>query len=109
MNYNNQFIFLGDVQNLRQKLNETPQGDLESVKASLDAIKEEGGSVEWGINDDNTFSYIVYCTAQMRNALIKYPDVLIMDTTYKTNNYLLPLTTVMAVNNNGNFSIMYHS
>jgi len=45
--------------------------------------------------------YVVFQTKQMIDVLQNFPEVLNLDFTYKTNKYLLPLLTVMAVDGEG--------
>ncbi|GFR68226.1 secreted protein [Elysia marginata] len=45
----------------------------------------------------------------MKALISQYPEVLIMDATYKRNHYLLPLVTVMCIDQNGDGHPVLHA
>jgi len=97
-----------DVYNLKQKLKGSST-DASDCDVLLRQIVDDGGFVEYAKDDKNNFMYVVFQTKQMIDVLQKFPEVLILDFTYKTNKYLLPLLTVMAVDGEGHGLPVLHA
>ena len=95
-------LLQSDVKNLRLKHSQREQDDITKVEQFINSLKESGGDVAYGLDESTgVFKYLVYMSSSMKNLIYRYPEVLIMDATYKTNHYLLPLLTVMCIDQNG--------
>ena len=95
-------LLQSDVKNLRVKHGYSQQNDITNVQQFIHSLKENGGDVAYGLDESTgAFQYLVYMSSAMKNLIARYPELLIMDATYKTNHYLLPLVTVMCIDQNG--------
>ncbi|KAK3764991.1 hypothetical protein RRG08_011078 [Elysia crispata] len=90
------------LKSLRLKHSQSEQDDITKVEQFINSLKESGGDVAYGLDESTgVFQYLVYMSSSMKNLISRYPEVLIMDATYKTNHYLLPLLTVICIDQNG--------
>ncbi|XP_064101843.1 uncharacterized protein LOC135212403 [Macrobrachium nipponense] len=89
-----------DINNLKQKLRmEDSNGatDVTLLMETLDNILEQepGSYVEITIGDDGKITNIFIQLPFMKEALVKFPEVLLLDGTYRINNTKMPLYTFM--------------
>ena len=61
------------------------------------------------LDKDNMLDMIYMQMSLMKENLAKYPEVLVMDTTYKINNKNMHGTTLMSVDGNGNGQVVAHA
>ena len=90
-----------DVYNLTRKLSVCHGTDSEGVEDVLKGIRDEGGCTKFGVNESGEFQYVLFMTSDMKKDLMRFPDILVMDATYKVNKYLYPLVNVMCVDAEG--------
>ena len=51
--------------------------------------------------ENGVLQYLFFCTRARRDAYEKYPEVLLIDSTYKTNKCNMPLTVFVCLDSNG--------
>ena len=59
--------------------------------------------------DDLVIEAIFFQTDEMKTAFAAYPDVLLVDATYKLNDIHMPLYVLMVIDGNGKTSIWMRS
>ncbi|KAK6980294.1 sedoheptulokinase, partial [Biomphalaria glabrata] len=104
----NKCVLGKDVENYRRKLKD-PCTDSEGVEKILNSIKVGGGMVKYGVTPENEFLYLAYMTKEMIGSLKANKTILIIDCTYKVNEYLFPLLNVMCIDANGNGVPVLHA
>lgn len=52
-------------------------------------------------DDDNTLKAIYFQASEMKSAFKSYPEMLLVDATYKLNDLNMPLYVLIIVNGNG--------
>uniref|UniRef100_A0A2C9M5Z0 ZSWIM1/3 RNaseH-like domain-containing protein n=1 Tax=Biomphalaria glabrata TaxID=6526 RepID=A0A2C9M5Z0_BIOGL len=104
----NKCVLGKDVENYRRKLKD-PCTDSEGVEKILNSIKVGGGMVKYGVTPENEFLYLAYMTKEMIDSLKANKTILIIDCTYKVNEYLFPLLNVMCIDANGNGVLVLHA
>ncbi|RUS91122.1 hypothetical protein EGW08_001147 [Elysia chlorotica] len=74
-----------DVVNMKRKMCGVNESDSVSVERLLGEIREEGGTTKIGVSEKGEFDFehLFFVTAQMRDDLRRFCDVLVMDATYK--------------------------
>ena len=97
-----------DVKNLRLKLKGASADSL-VVESLLQQLKDGGGHASYSLDQDGSLSYLCFCTKEMLAMLERFPYVFLLDFTYKTNKYLMPLMTVMAIDNYGHGCPVLHA
>ncbi|GFS16872.1 zinc finger SWIM domain-containing protein 3, partial [Elysia marginata] len=90
-----------DVYNMSRRMNVCDKSDSEGVEELLRVIRDQGGHTKFGMNESGEFEFVLFVTAEMKNDLLRFPDILVMDVTYKVNKYLYPLVNVMCVDAEG--------
>lgn len=106
----NKIILGQDVRNWKKKLSE--QGNREeskNVEEVLERLQSEGGVFKYGMNECGEFKFLALMTKEMLHSLTQFPEVLIMDTTYKVNKHNYPLLNILAVDNNGHGRPVFHA
>ena len=67
--------------------------DLEDLIDELETLKREDSGAQFVAGEENgVLQYLFFCTSAMRDAYEKYPEVLLIVSTYKTNKCNMPLT-----------------
>ena len=103
-------LLQSDVRNLRLKHSKIEQDDITKVEQFINSLNESGGDVAFVLDESTgVFQYLVYISSSMENLISRYPEVLIMDATYKTHLYLLPLLTIMCHDHNGADHLVLHA
>ena len=57
------------------------------------------------VTQDNNLSAIFFQDKQMRSAFEHYPEVILVDSTYKTNNHRMPLYFIISVDGQGQSAV----
>ena len=65
-----------------------------------------GTTVEVFTDEGDTLTGIYYQDYQMKQDFAKFPDVILMDATYKVNNFLMPLYLMLVVDGNGESQVV---
>ena len=107
----NKTVFNYDIKNLKNSVTNkvSPAKDSCEVQCFIEKIKNDGGHVKFGKEEDGSFTYLAYSTHQMKKLLCMYPECLILDTTYETNVYSFPLTTIMCIDSEGSGHPVMHA
>ena len=93
-------VTLKDIANLKTEAKaETNSNDLEVV---VDYLKtKEGAVVEVRIDKDSNFKSILFQDQYMKDAYGNFPEILLVDATYKLLDLRMPLYVSMTVDGNG--------
>ena len=70
---------------------------------------DEGSKVEVVVSEEGVAEIIFLQTSTMRALLRKYPTVLFVDSTYKTNDRSMPLFSIMVVDGNRHGQVVAHA
>lgn len=63
--------------------------------------KDQGASVRLLLNESDELEVIFIQTTTMKTMASNFPEVLLMDNTYRINNRKMPLSTIMVIDGNG--------
>ena len=66
-------------------------------------------SVKINVDEDNAISVMFFQSGHMKNALKRFPELIILDTTYNINNRKMPLATAMVVDGEGHGHVAGHA
>ncbi|XP_070183049.1 uncharacterized protein [Littorina saxatilis] len=106
----NKTILPMDVHNLRRKLNKDCEaGESEKVQTLIDEIEAKGGKVQFATDENNGFKYLAFVTKDMMESLEQYPEILIMDATYKCNACDYALLNILVIDANGQGIPVFHA
>ena len=64
------------------------------------------GLVVTAFTDEDKLKAIYFQTSEMRSAFVSYPELLLIDATYKLNDLNMPLYVLMVVDGNGESEIV---
>ena len=75
-------------------------------KSDLDSIvdflyKEGDSSVDIMVDEDKNFKWLLYQNTYMRNMYLKFPEVIVVDATYKILDLRMPVYLLLVVDGNG--------
>lgn len=94
------FIAATDIRNDRKVLRSNFLGDRTPVEALIDELSE---SSDWifDVKKDSTnhVQYLFFTHRKQLQLLLANPDILLMDCTYRTNKYRLPLLHILGCTN----------
>ena len=93
---------------MRGKIKCTAGTDMEELSSLVEDLVEDGGNCEISVSEDDSMQVLAVQSGAMSDLLKQYPEVLIIDATYKTSKYDLPLLTVMVVDGNGHGRPVWH-
>ncbi|CAB3983003.1 zinc finger SWIM domain-containing 3-like [Paramuricea clavata] len=71
-----------------------------------DMKSQPGGKVELYVDEEKNFKGLFYQDEEMRWIFDAFPEILLIDATYKLNNLRLPLYVMLAVDGNGESEIV---
>ncbi|KAM9314821.1 uncharacterized protein KZ484_024514 [Pholidichthys leucotaenia] len=72
------------------------------LRTLLEEMKKESNSItEIVVNDENELRGIYYQDAKMRQTHAAYPEIMLIDATYKLNDLRMPLYVLMVIDGNG--------
>lgn len=60
-------------------------------------VEGNGGVCKYGANENGQNSYFLTFMSEDISLFKKYPDIIVVDATYKVNGYLYPLLNVMCI------------
>ena len=87
-----------DVDNELARLRKEMVGTQTAVEAMFNEMKKLGFHFRYSVNeDDNSLERLFLIHPKSLELLRRYPDVLLIDCTYKTNKYNLPLVNLAVV------------
>ncbi|KAL6531572.1 hypothetical protein OROMI_027935 [Orobanche minor] len=87
----------------QQKLDTIRYGDVNTAFSMLDGMRlhDPGLVLKHTENVDGALATIFWCDSQSKAEYEAFGDVLVLDSTYKTNTYRFPLVIFSGVNNHG--------
>ena len=93
-------ITLKDISNIQQTTtNDQDQNDLDHV---INLLRDQPGSVsEVIIDEEKNFKGLVYQDEYMRNTYRKFPEIIMVDATYKLLDLRMPLYLLLAIDGDG--------
>jgi zinc finger SWIM domain-containing protein 3 len=89
--------------NIKKKDKDINKGPLEQVHA---IFSERPGAIVEYITDDNNLKAIFFQDETMKSSFRNFPEVILVDATYKTNNMRMPLYFILSVDGNGQSEIV---
>ncbi|XP_065666536.1 uncharacterized protein LOC136087521 isoform X3 [Hydra vulgaris] len=92
-------ITLKDIQNINQAFKNQDDKNLTTLLNEM--LKQKDSVTEVVINDDNQLQALYYQENKMMKLFAYYPELLLLDATYKLNNLRMPLYVLMCVDGNG--------
>ena len=101
-----------DLHNLRLEVREGKEvTEEERLLRVLENFLGEDRSSSVILTVDNTgeLEMIYIQTTAMKKSMAKFPEVLILDSTYRCNNRKMPLSSIMAMDGNGKGQIVAHA
>ncbi|GFO06894.1 secreted protein [Plakobranchus ocellatus] len=105
-------IMRHSIYNLQQKMGVgRVNGDKDDVKceAIIRDIMADHGYGEVGRDEEGGFQYCCFTTTLMKGMLQAYPETIIMDFTYKRNQYLYPCMIIMILDGEGQGQPVFHA
>ena len=98
-------VTLKDIANLRQRLKiSVTSNDMEEI---IDFLKTKSGStVEVIVDEENNFQSIFYQDTYMKTIYDKYPEIILVDATYKLLELRFPIYIIMNIDGDGQSEIV---
>ena len=91
---------LKDLSNLRQKTNQgISKNDISDIAAYLNQNK--GSKVDVMIDSEKNFEGIFYQNQYMKKIYERYPEILLVDATYKLLGLRLPVYLLLVIDGDG--------
>ncbi|KAK6169865.1 hypothetical protein SNE40_020840 [Patella caerulea] len=97
-------LILKDIHNIASQNHTNHRNNFEELVSEMKKI--EGSSVDAFTDDNDTLQAIAFQTEEMRNTFAAYPELLLIDATYKLNNLRMPLYVLMNVDGNGESEVI---
>ena len=93
-------VILKDIHNIAREFRKLDKSD--TVAGLTEYLKENYPSLEteYVINDSNTVTGIFIQDAEMKSSFSRFPEVILLDATHKTNNLQMPFYGMMCVDGN---------
>lgn len=90
------------VQKIKKKIWGLPQKDAQNLKQLMEEIQKEfpDGLIKMEIDELGQLRNFIFSSHQMKKQYLKFNDILLLDSTYRTNKYRLPLYVIAGVNEN---------
>ena len=100
-----------DVHNLRQNSKRPSDNQEDKLLAVLEDFleKDQQNVVNLTMNKDDELEVLLLQTSSMRKLACLFPEVLILDSTYRINTRKMPLSTIMAMDGNGKGRVVAHA
>ena len=93
-------VTLKDISNIKQNSEKTIQkNDLEDVIGYLK--KQPGCCTDVVVDEDNNFKSLFYQDAHMQNIYTHFPEILLVDATYKLLDLRMPVYLLMGIDGDG--------
>ena len=88
-----------DIYNLRKAIKQTNLGARTPIEALFDQVKASNWHVEFQTDNTNRLTHLFLMHPVFLSLYTLYPDVLLMDCTYKTNCFKMPLLSIVGSTN----------
>ncbi|XP_038062975.1 uncharacterized protein LOC119733644 [Patiria miniata] len=96
-------VRLKDLHNLASSV----QSGSSNFKELLQEMRKvKGASIELLTDNSDTVQGIYFQTGEMKKTFAAYPELLLIDATYKLNNLRMPLYVLMSVDGNGDSEVV---
>lgn len=93
-------VTLKDISNMKQRARkDINKNDLDSVIGYLQ--QQQGSIAELIIDEENNFKGIFYQDEYMKNMYRKFPELILVDATYKLLDLRMPVYLVLCIDGNG--------
>ena len=81
------------------------------IEGILKDIEGKGGRCHFGHSDTGDFKFLCFSTNEMKviRDLNTFPDTLIMDASYKIDNFLHPILSILCIDQEGNERLVCHT
>jgi hypothetical protein len=86
-----------DISNLRPKL----ATKFVDVRQMIEGLQASGYLVRWSVNEKNELAMLFFAHQRSRETALRFPEVVVLDSTYRTNNLKLPFVNIVGVSNLG--------
>ncbi|XP_065900143.1 uncharacterized protein [Dysidea avara] len=97
-------VTLKDLQNISDRIKDK---SVVSVNTLVDEIRKiDGAIVEVSKDDNNVLASIFFQTKSWQNTYEQFPELILIDATYKLNNLNMPLYIIMVVDGNGESEVV---
>lgn len=105
----NKVVTLQDIRNLKHKVKSS--GGLTDSEELYEVVKDmEGkGKIEVLIDDDGVIQMISFATKEMLSLYGQFPELILMDGTYKVNKYNYPLYIILIQDNLGRGRAVFYA
>lgn len=91
-------LLMKDFHNLKQRTNSSDQNELQAI---FDEVKMRNDVVTELLVTENELQGIYIQDSRMKRYFDTYPDILLMDATYKLNDRRMPLFFMLVIDGNG--------
>lgn len=90
------------VKKTKEKIWGLPQKDAENLNKLMEQIKNQfpDGLIKMQVDELGQLRNFIFSSSNMKNQYLKFKDIILMDSTYRTNKYKLPLYVIAGVNEN---------
>ena len=99
-------IILKDIHNIKTggKKKDSDKSDMQKISDLLSSYP--GVTTGYIVDEDNTLNGLYIQDIQMQQSFDRYPEVILVDLTHKTNNLRMPLFLLTAIDGNGETEIV---
>jgi hypothetical protein len=87
-----------DIYNAKAKIKVDNLGSLSSVEVILNELTDNNYKIDFLCDEENRLVSLFFAHEQTVQSLLQYNSVLLMDSTYKTNRFGLPLLHIIGIN-----------
>jgi hypothetical protein len=87
-----------DIYNAKAKIKVNSLGDLSSVEVILNELTTQKYIIDYLCDEENRLISLLFAHEQAVQSLLQFNSVLLMDSTYKTNRFCLPLLHIIGIN-----------
>ncbi|XP_057305020.1 uncharacterized protein LOC130641982 [Hydractinia symbiolongicarpus] len=97
-------VLLKNLHNIQAKMAGRSKNDVESLIREMRSVP--GATVKVIVDSEDTLNAICYQDMEMRKAFSAYPDLLMLDATYKLNDLRMPVYLLICVDADGESEIV---
>ena len=97
-------VLLKDLHNIKARTQKSSGNDLQAL---VEEMQREANSVtKLVLSDENELRAVFYQDEKMKHAHAKFPELLLLDATYKLNDLRKPLYVLMVVDGNSESQVV---
>jgi hypothetical protein len=86
-----------DIYNLRQQIRSTKLGARSPIEAMVEHLQQSRYTLSYLQNSSEQLTHVFFAHPELLILLQKHPYVLLLDCTYKTNHFKMPLLNIVGV------------